>query len=85
MATDDPTPGVAESDHPFAGKPKDMEARVAALEAHVTHIQGDVAEIKRDLKDLRVDARGDFRILFGAIIAAALGLAGLMAKGFGWA
>ena len=60
MATDDPNPGVAESDTPFAGKPTTMEARVAALEAHVTHIQGDVAEIKQDLKDLRVDARGDF-------------------------
>lgn len=26
----------------------------------------------------------DFRILFGALIAVTLGLAGLMARGFGW-
>jgi hypothetical protein len=30
------------------------------------------------------DAREDFRILFGALIVVALGLAGLMAKGFRW-
>lgn len=61
-----------------------MEARVSVLEAHVSHIQSDVAEIKGDLKGLRDDMRMDFRILFGAIILAITGLAGVMAKGFHW-
>ncbi len=30
------------------------------------------------------DREFDFRLLFGALIAVALGLAGMMAKGFGW-
>lgn len=69
----------------------DMEARVAKLEAHVEHIDStltdikqDIREIRSDLKEVRGDARNDFRLLFGALIAVALGLAGLMAKGFGW-
>ncbi|MCJ8518979.1 hypothetical protein ABID21_001883 [Pseudorhizobium tarimense] len=65
-----------------------MEARVAKLEAAVEFIQRDVAELKTDIKDMRGDITSirttDFRILFGAIISVALGLAGLMAKGFGW-
>ena len=65
-----------------------MEARVAKLEATVGHLQTDIAELKSDVRALRVDISGirttDFRILFGAIIAVALGLAGLMAKGFHW-
>jgi hypothetical protein len=68
-----------------------MEARVAKLEAAVEHIQSDLVEIKTELRDhrgrfdgLRDRMERDFRILFGAIIAVALALAGLMAKGFHW-
>lgn len=68
-----------------------MEARVAKLEASITHIEQDITEIKTDIRDLRQDVREvrrdmqtDFRLLFGALIAVALGLAGLMARGFGW-
>lgn len=75
-----------------------MEARVARLEADVDYIKRDIAEIKtilnghggkfdgvRDRIDgLRDRTDRDFRILFGALTAASLGLAGLMAKGFGW-
>jgi len=65
-----------------------MEARVAKLEAIVEHVQQDIAELKADVRNVRNDITGirttDFRILFGAIIAVALGLAGLMARGFGW-
>ena len=43
-----------------------------------------VEALKTDLREMRRDMRVDFRILFGAIIAVALGLAGLMAKGFHW-
>lgn len=68
------------------GPPHDggMEARVAKLESAVEYIQRDIAEVKADLKDIKKDARTDFRVLFGAVIAVALGLAGLMAKGFHW-
>lgn len=62
----------------------DMELRVAKLESDVEYIKRDISEIKDDIKDIKKDAKSDFRMLFGAIIAVALGLAGLMAKGFGW-
>jgi hypothetical protein len=61
-----------------------MEARVAKLEAHILHIQADINEIKSDLREIKRGARTDFRLLFGALIFAALGLAGLMARGFHW-
>ena len=75
-----------------------MEARIARLEAWgqhtdttLTDIKQDVRDFKQDMrdfrqemKDMRKDMRDDFRILFGAIIAVAIGLSGLMAKGFGW-
>ncbi len=61
-----------------------LDARVAKVEAAVEHIQSDIAEIKSDIRDLRRDATNDFRILFGALIVSALGIAGLMAKGFRW-
>jgi hypothetical protein len=68
------------------GGPHDpgMEVRVAKLEAHIEHIQGDLNEIKSDIREIKRDARTDFRLLFGAVIFVALGLAGLMAKGFHW-
>ncbi|ERT11313.1 hypothetical protein [Photorhabdus temperata] len=62
----------------------DMEARVARLESDVEHIKKSIDEVKTDVREMRKDARSDFRLLFGAIIAVALGLAGLMAKGFHW-
>lgn len=64
--------------------PSGLDARLAKVEAHVEHIQSDIDEIKIDLKELRKTDDSNFRILFGAIIFVALGLAGLMAKGFSW-
>ena len=75
-----------------------MEERVARLEAGVEHIGRDLGEIKNDarlmrqeigvLRDrvdlLRGRLEADFRITWVGIIASNLGLAGLMAKGFGW-
>ncbi|MBY7811640.1 hypothetical protein KW448_08270 [Vibrio fluvialis] len=61
-----------------------MEARVAKLESDVSHIQRDITDIKSDIKEIRNHQRSDFRVLFGALITVALGLAALMAKGFGW-
>lgn len=61
-----------------------IDARIAKLEACVEHIQSDIQDIKVDIRDLKKDASKDFRISFGALVAVALGLAGLMAKGFHW-
>jgi hypothetical protein len=61
-----------------------MEARVAKLEAVVEHIQKDTAEIKTELRGLCDIVWSNFKLVFGAIIATAVGLAGLMAKGFHW-
>lgn len=62
----------------------DMEARVAKLEASMEYVQRDIGEIKTDVRQIKEHARTDFRQLFGALIVVALGLAGLMAKGFHW-
>jgi hypothetical protein len=68
-----------------------MESRVARLEASIEHIERDIAEIKNDgravrqvIDHLRDRLDGDFRITWAGVIALGLGLAGLMAKGFGW-
>ncbi|EAA8781304.1 hypothetical protein LEX56_002881 [Salmonella enterica] len=61
-----------------------MEARVAKLESDVTHIDSTLQEMKSDMREMRRDLRSDFRILFGALITVAIGLAGIMARGFHW-
>lgn len=57
----------------------------------MTHVVDDVREIKADVKELRADVtkefssvRSDMRSDFRWVLAAFAGLAGLMAKGFGW-
>lgn len=62
----------------------ELEARVAKLEASVGYIEREITDLKTEVRGLRNEARTDFRLLFGALIAVALGLAGLLAKGFGW-
>ena len=42
------------------------------------------AGTRSDIDSLRADARSDFRLQFGALIAVAVALAGMMATGFGW-
>lgn len=61
-----------------------MEARLAKLEAAAEFVHRDLTEIKADLREVKRDARTDFRITWGAMIAGFVGLAGLLAKGFGW-
>lgn len=48
------------------------------------HVEVDLAEIKADVRSLRDRMEGDFRLTWAGIMALGLGLAGLMAKGFGW-
>ncbi|WP_218261624.1 MULTISPECIES: hypothetical protein [unclassified Pseudomonas] len=74
---------------------KEMEARVAKLETHVEYIRRDLDSLKEEVVEFRSETKTsvgkvrdnlerDFRLLFGALIVVALGLAGLMAKGFHW-
>ncbi len=60
------------------------EVCVAKIETKVDHAEHAVREVKGDLKSLRDTTQLDFRILFGAIITVALGLAAIMAHGFKW-
>ncbi|WP_223515747.1 hypothetical protein [Pseudomonas sp. GL-R-26] len=73
----------------------ELEARVAQLETHVQYIRRDIDSLKDDVREFRGEAKGefsgirsdmrvDFRLVFGSLIVVALGLAGMMAKGFGW-
>ena len=50
-----------------------MEARVAALEVHMEHV-------REALRDIRGELRWHLMLLGAGFI----GLAGIMAKGFGW-
>ena len=61
-----------------------MESRVARLEVRAEHIERDIVEIRTDIRSLRERVEGDFRLTWAGMIALGLGLAGLMAKGFGW-
>ncbi len=61
-----------------------MDARVAVLEEIASSTKETLGRI--DARLIRMEDRQstDFRLLFGALIAVALGLSGLMAKGFHW-
>jgi hypothetical protein len=61
-----------------------MEARLARIESDVDYIKRDIGAIKTAVKETNADLRTDFRLLFGALMAAVIGLAGIMAKGFHW-
>lgn len=91
MAANDPWDGAEKREHLTVlrggggGNTFDpMEARVAKLEASVGYIEREITDLKTEVRGLRSDARSDFRILFGSLITLAIGLTGLMAKGFGW-
>ncbi|HIF9333060.1 TPA: hypothetical protein ACX6RM_001307 [Photobacterium damselae] len=64
--------------------PMSLEPRVAKLESDVEYIKRDISDVKTDIREIRQKQERDFRFTFGAIITAAIGLAGLMAKGFNW-
>ncbi|EPV0761201.1 hypothetical protein [Klebsiella quasipneumoniae] len=76
--------GASRSSSPPGGGIGNMESKLSRLESEVEHIKGTMRELGNDLKELRRDSRSDFRLLFGSLITVALGLAGLMAKGFHW-
>lgn len=61
-----------------------MEARVAKLEALAESTDRRMTVVEQDIRELRRDMRGDFRTTWAGLIAVALGLAAMMAKGFHW-
>lgn len=61
-----------------------MEARIAKLEALAESTDRRISLVETDVRQLRIDQRADFRVTWGGLIAVALGLAALMAKGFHW-
>lgn len=61
-----------------------METRVARLDTSVEHIRRDVSDLRQDVREIRSLMAIDFRVTWAGLIAVALGLAGMMAKGFHW-
>ncbi len=57
---------------------RDMRAK---LELKINAVEN---KMDTGFSEIRKEARSDFRITWAGLIAAALGLSGLMAKGFGW-
>lgn len=61
-----------------------MESRLVKLETPVECIRRDLDGIRMDVLEHRNEIRSDFRILFSVLISATVGLAAIVAKGFGW-
>lgn len=49
-----------------------------------TDLKTDIRDVRTDLRDMRQRQERDFRLLFGAIILVAIGLAGLIARTQHW-
>jgi hypothetical protein len=69
---------------PGGGGSDEMEARVKALETHIEYVRDDLKSLRTDVRELRSAHDRDFRIIFVALMSTAMGLAGLIAKGFKW-
>ncbi|MET0506379.1 MAG: hypothetical protein ABWZ85_13720 [Luteibacter sp.] len=61
-----------------------IDNRLLRVEVTVGHIKEDVRDLRIEVRSVRDQARVDFRLLFGALVSVALGMAALMAKGFHW-
>ncbi|RZI59150.1 MAG: hypothetical protein EOP37_12875 [Rubrivivax sp.] len=69
-----------------------LPLKVATLETHVDRMQYELSEFKAEMREFRKETRAeltairthDFRLMFGAIITVAIGVAALTAKGFHW-
>lgn len=66
------------------GSMSDLPARVAVLEQIAKDTRDVLKDMREDSKAMRERSERDFRLLFGALITAALGMAGLLAHGFKW-
>jgi hypothetical protein len=70
---------------------ENIESRVSVLEEIAASTKQILSDIRAEMRDLRTDLRDmrqrqerDFRLLFGAIILVAIGLAGLIARTQHW-
>ncbi|HCM7227019.1 TPA: hypothetical protein N3282_002399 [Klebsiella aerogenes] len=61
-----------------------MESDISYIKRDISDVKDDIKDVRNEIKDIRNDMKSDFRLTFGALIAVALGLAGIMARGFGW-
>ena len=57
---------------------------IARLTVAIDMLTKAIDRLDRETVTLCSDARSDFRLLFGALIASTLGLAGLIAKSAHW-
>lgn len=60
------------------------EERIAKLEVHVDSMSKAIDRLDRTVEAIRSRMDTDFRLTWGGMIVATLGLAALMAKGFKW-
>ena len=61
-----------------------LETMVSRLDALLEVSEKRLALLEQDLREHRHNMRVEFRVSYGVMIAGFLGLAGIMARGFGW-
>ena len=61
-----------------------LETMVSRLDALLEVSEKRLALLEQDVREHRHNMRVEFRVSYGVMIAGFLGLAGIMARGFGW-
>jgi septal ring factor EnvC (AmiA/AmiB activator) len=61
-----------------------VESKLAELGERVARLEAGIEYVYSELKILSQRQITDFRLMFGSLITVAIGLSGMMAKGFGW-
>jgi hypothetical protein len=61
-----------------------LEEITASIKLSLAAVAAELRDLRTDLRDMRQRQERDFRLLFGAIIFAALSLAGLIARTEHW-
>ncbi|AMC13354.1 hypothetical protein RL73_03250 [Liberibacter crescens] len=62
-----------------------VRTEIAEVRTEISHVENRLSkEISSTRNDLLTEMKYNLILTFGALIAVALGLAGLMAKGFHW-
>jgi predicted nuclease with TOPRIM domain len=56
----------------------------AKIDSKFDRVDAKFDRVDARFEEVGIKARSDFHLLFGSLIASTLGLAGMMAKGFGW-
>ena len=61
-----------------------LETMVSRLDALLEVSEKRLALLEQDVREHRHNMRVEFRVSYGVMIAGFWGLAGIMARGFGW-